>query len=250
MRIIPLKTGTIHCNKGWTITWRKDSGKMIDVPSVAWLIDSGDRKILVDTGMCDTERVNKHHYKGARQEPGQRIDEQLAKLGVKPEDISAVIFTHLHWDHCYNANLFTNAEFYVQKEELKFAKDPIPPYYGSYEFGIEGIVPPFSDLNFNLLEGDSEVFPGIRVIKTPGHSPGHQAVVVDTSKGKYVISGDGVMSYENLEGNKEKGWRFIPIGRHADIITSWKSMEKMEKEGDYILPGHDERVFEQEYYGD
>lgn len=246
MKIIPLKTGEICCDKGLTTTFKKDVGKMIYIPSTAWLIDTGKEKILVDTGMCDTDKANKYHYKGSTQKEGERIDQTLKKIGVDVKDITKIIFTHLHWDHCQNLYFFKNAKFYVQKKELEFAKNPIPLYYTSYESHIPGLKQTFSEIQFELINGDQKIVDGINVIFTPGHSPGHQTVLVKTEKGTYAITGDAIMCYENLEKNGNQ--KFTMMGRHADIIESWKSIEKILSKSDFVLPGHEEKVFDKKEY--
>mgnify|MGYP000641763391 CR=1 FL=1 len=67
---------------------------------------------------------------------------------------------------------FTNAKFYVNKKEYEFAMDPIPLYYKSYEAPQLGITRPFEGIKMELLEGEAEIMPGVRVFETPGHSIG------------------------------------------------------------------------------
>ena len=251
MKIIPIKTGMIHCNKGVTITLGKDMDKWVDVPSISWLIITKDKRILVDTGMCCTEMAQKYHYLGSTQNEEQRIDNALMKIGVKTEDIDIVILTHLHWDHSQNLDMFKNANFYVQKKELDFAKKPIPPYYSSYDYGNNEFKPSFESVKFNVLNGDEKITEGIEVFMTPGHSPGHQSVLVKTEKGNYVIAGDAVMCYENLEKHPTKGILYTMIGRYMDIEKSWKSIERiMKKAGgkEFVLPAHEEKIFEHDKY--
>ena len=104
-----------------------------EYPVFAYLVEGGDKLLLIDTGMAYTERASKYHHHGSRQPEGMAIAEQLAKIGYTPEDIDIVVFTHLHWDHCFYMEKFTNAEFYVSEKEYHFAMDPIPLYYKSYE---------------------------------------------------------------------------------------------------------------------
>ena len=251
MKIIPIKTGTIHCNKGLTTTLGRGIDKWIDIPSISWLIVAKDRKILVDTGMCSTEKAQKYHYPGAVQNEDQRIDLALMKTGFKAEDIDTVVLTHLHWDHSQNLDFFKNAKFYVQKKELDFAKKPIPPYYSSYDYGNNEFKPSFESVKFNVLNGDEKITEGIEVFMTPGHSPGHQSVLVKTEKGNYVIAGDAVMCYENLEKHPTKGILYTMIGRYMDIEKSWKSIERiMKKAGgkEFVLPAHEEKIFEHDKY--
>ena len=243
MRIYPLKTGKIYCNKGVTTTFKVDIGKMIYIPSTAWYIETPEHKIMVDTGMCDTARAQ-IHYPNAHQAPGQRIDEALEKIGVNIDNIDTVILTHLHWDHSYNLDRFKNAKYYVQKDELEYAKNPMPHYWNSYNFNEN---PSFTNTTFEELEGDQEIFPGIKVIRTPGHSIGHQSVLVQGKDKVYAIAGDAVMCYENLTSPKP-GHNFIPIGRHLNIDDSVRSMQKIVNNSDFVLPGHEEKVFEHEFY--
>lgn len=218
-----------------------------DMPCFCYLVEGDGKKILVDTGMADTERANKYHHKGSFQPEGMSVIDQLAKLGIKPEDIDIVILTHLHWDHIYYMNLFTNAKFYANKKEYEFALDPIPLYYKSYEHPSLGIVRPFEGLEINTTEGDAEIIPGIRVFETPGHSPGSQCVEVDTKEGPYIITGDAIFILDNIREVPEIGYDVVPPGRYADIISCWRSIEKIKKRMkgvQYLLPCHDFSMIE------
>ncbi|MBL0290815.1 MAG: hypothetical protein IPQ15_09135 [Betaproteobacteria bacterium] len=82
---------TIHAiNTGWIgsfqnrLTNCRMDGVKVMTPSLCWLVTGGEKNVLVDTGMCDTERANKWHHAGSKQEPGEAIHEQLPKFGLKP----------------------------------------------------------------------------------------------------------------------------------------------------------------------
>ena len=141
-----------------------------EYPVFTYLVEGGGKLLLVDTGMAYTERADKYHHHGSHQPEGMSIVEQLAALGYKPEEIDIVVFTHLHWDHCFYMEKFTNAEFYVNKKEYEFAVNPIPLYFKSYEAPELGITRPFEGIAMNLVEGDTEIMPGVRVFETPGNS--------------------------------------------------------------------------------
>ena len=100
-----------------------------EYPVFTYLVEGGGKLLLVDTGMAYTERADNYHHHGSHQPEGMSIVEQLAALGYKPEEIDIVVFTHLHWDHCFYMEKFTNAEFYVNKKEYEFAVNPIPLYF-------------------------------------------------------------------------------------------------------------------------
>ena len=77
------------------------------------------------------------------------IADQLAKIRYKPEDIDIVVFTHLHWDHCFYMDKFTNAKFYVKQEGIRICDGSIPLYYKSYEAPQLGITRPFEGIRWN-----------------------------------------------------------------------------------------------------
>ncbi len=237
-----LQTGYQYLDKGNYATFRKGNGIVLEMPVFAFLLDGGGRKILVDTGMSDTEHSVRYHHDG-RQDAGQAIDEQLNAIGVKCEEIDTIVFTHLHWDHCFNLERFPNARLFASRIEYEFAQNPIPFYWASYEYSMAtGLIPPFFGRSFNLTEGETEICPGIRVVPTPGHSPGHIAVAVDTTAGTYLIVGDLMFLRENLQPDEEHGWPFMPPGRFCNIIDIWSSYEKVlsiVKSPDFILMTHD-----------
>ena len=245
--IRPILTGK---NASWRnrITLNKHDGEQSFNPALAWFLEGGGRRFLVDTGVSDPAWAKKYHDKGSSEMPIQdkRIDQTLAEWGIHTDDIELIIFTHLHWDHCHNMKRFTKARYIVQKRELEFAQNPIPPYYTSYEHPILGIEPPYAGVEFELVEGEQEILPGIEVFPTPGHSPGHQSVAVSTEKGTYVIAGDAVMGWENFQGKEPV--KYIPIGRYINMFDMWESFIKIDERADFVLPGHEIGVLEKEIY--
>lgn len=219
------------------------SDDRIEMPCFCFLVEGlEDGLLLVDTGMADTERAEKYHHPGSYQPEGMSILEQLAKLDIRPEEIKTVVFTHLHWDHMYYMNHFTNAEFYANEVEYAFAMDPIPLYYKSYEAPQLGIVRPFEGIKINTVRGETEIRPGVRVFETFGHSPGHQCVEIDTKDGSYICTGDAIFILDNLQEIPEIGYSVTPPARYVDIIDTWRSIEKLKarvKRPELLLPCHD-----------
>ena len=245
--IKPILTGWQYLDKGQYATFRDGFGTIIHHPVFAWLLEGDGHKYLVDTGMGSTEISQKYHHEG-RQDPGTAIHEQVAKLGLSTDDIEAIIFTHLHWDHCYNMKEFKKAKYYVSDVEYEFALDPIPPYWGSYDHPKSGRTPQFDDCKFELVNGQKEVLDGITIVPTPGHSPGHISVSVNTAKGDYWIIGDLMFLRDNLQPDKKRGWPYTLPGRFCNSIDLWHSMEKVITTADYILMTHDPIHLDQEIY--
>lgn len=223
------------------------SGEEEEFPVFTFLLEGGGKRALIDTGMAFTQRADQYHHARSRQPQGYAIHEQLEKIGLRPDQIDMVIFTHLHWDHCFYMDKFTKSEFIVHEKEYAFAMDPIPLYYKSYEAPQLGIVRPFEGMKFTMVSGEREILPGVRVFETPGHSPGHMSVEVDTKEGKYILAGDSIFIPENLEAVPELHYDITPPGRYADIVSAWKSiaMQKARAEdASHILCTHGRNIDE------
>lgn len=215
------------------------------LPVYTFLMEGNDTKILVDTGMAWTERASKYHHEGSFQGPGEAIYEQLEKIGMSCEDVDYVIFTHMHWDHIYYMDRFTNARFIAHQREYAFALDPIPLYYKSYEHPFLGLKRPFEELKVETIEGETEIIDGIRCFETFGHSPGHMSVEVDTRDGKYIIGGDSAFRSANFNAIPEIGYNVTPPGRFANIVEAWRSLEIQKERAeslDKILVCHEKQL--------
>ena len=147
-------------------------------PVFGWAIDGPNGTILVDTGMIDST---------------PELDEEWGPVLLPwPElgEVAAVINTHLHFDHCGGNRRFAGVPTYVQRAELEVAVAP------SY---LEEWVH-FPGESYVALDGDAQLFAGVSVLFTPGHSTGHQAVVVETDDGVVVLAGDVTYSMRELIG--------------------------------------------------
>ena len=113
---------------------------------------------------------------------------QLAQIGVRPADIKVLAFSHFHVDHTGNANLFTAATWLINEEELKWALGkPTPPVVVPESFNA------YKNVQTRMINGDYDVFGDgtIRILRTPGHTPGHQVLLVKLAHtGPVLLSGD------------------------------------------------------------
>jgi N-acyl homoserine lactone hydrolase len=135
----------------------------------------------------------------------------LAGLGMSPADITLVINTHLHFDHCGQNAVFRHAPFYVQRAELDRARRESPELSGWFDF---------MGARFELLDGDAEILPGLSVIATPGHTAGHQCVVVKTGDGAPdLLIGDAAYTPREYAGPPDQK---LPPGQAADR-PSWEA---------------------------
>lgn len=229
-RIVPLPLVKIEVDKG-IFTYRMNYGEKIWVPIYMWYLEGGEKKVLIDSGV-DAEFVRDH--RGFPTETIQSFDDALISVGLRADDIDLVIQTHLHYDHCGHTARCCNAKAVVQKEELKFAFSPHPVMANIYMKKL------FNDLKFIVLDGDEEILPGIQVILSPGHTPGIQAVCVDTKKGKAVISGHCTI-LENFDppDTVRELWPVLAPGTHINSLEAFESMLKLKGLADIIIAQHD-----------
>jgi len=147
-------------------------------PVFGWAIESPEGTILVDTGMVDsTPELDAEWGPVLRPYP---------ELG----GVVAIVNTHLHFDHCGGNRRFAGTPTYVQRAELEAAVEP--------DYLVEWAR--FPGESYVELDGDAELADGVSVLFTPGHSPGHQAVVVETADGLVVLGGDVTHSLSELAG--------------------------------------------------
>ncbi len=235
--IAPLILGSAVRDKSQSILCR-DYGVKAEGPILAWLLMKGQEKMLVDTGVFGpvARPEVESRYDGT---PDRKMEPQLRRFNTRPEEISLVILTHLHLDHAAGAGYFKKARFIVQKKEMEYASKPLPIHRGAYNMD-------YSKMSFEYVDGDAEIVPGISVILTPGHSPGGQAVVIDTAKGPCILAGDTITNFENMD--VPAGDSFWPNGIYTDLEAQYKSLDRLRDLGGFILPGHDMKVLEREVY--
>jgi N-acyl homoserine lactone hydrolase len=255
--IIPLDVGDLEMDKSQVILG--DTSRVIEKEKlIAYYIKGNSQRILVDTGphplgVKGDEWFTFTPLIRSRQSDSQLLENVLKhRLGLSPDDIDLVILTHLHWDHAGGIDKFRKSEIIVSERELNFAMNPIlPRSLKGYLAFQAGMTPPFSKVMKNIKTvkmREKKIRDGIRVIPTPGHTPGSIAVCVDTSKGTYVITGDAVNSYENINGNPKLGFKYNMLGIYMNQIEAWESFEAIDEQvgGDHsrVLPGHDVTIFE------
>ena len=247
-KIYPINTGWLEADLGTYVFLEGPCGKEDLESGLLFLVESGGQKILVDTGLCDEERATRYHHKCQKRGCLEVHDHLRRVLSVEPDEIDAIIFTHLHWDHVQNMRQFRRARYICPATEIQWAYNPLPLYYRTYESPALGIEPAYYGCSFELVHGETEIFPGITMFDTPGHSPGHMAVSVKTAAGDIVIAGDAVFQARNMEPNEEEKWRYWVPARFVNSIEGWRSVEEIDKRADFILPCHDEAVGEHDVY--
>ena len=240
MKVYLLDNGTLLLDKSFA-TWNHNQGVEFRFPVFSLYIDHPDGKMLIDTGFEKGWVERKLPFEKPAQTEDQLIVNQLAKVGVKPEDIDIVVNSHLHFDHCSNNKLFPQARFIFSKSELRHAYVPDPWERLGYDPDL--VVMP--GMKMELLElgtFEYEVLSGITLIETPGHSNGHLSAIIhpggDTPP--LVFPFDVAYTRHNLEDR-------VLMGLHTDPAELLDSMNRIEniarRIGGKIFFSHDPDEF-------
>ena len=207
------------------------SGEVIHVPYVGIAATDGTHKIVIDTG-DRVENMNKPNFHQSPQEELPYLLKQC--MGWETQEVDTVINTHLHSDHCGGNFMFPNAKLFVQREEWLAAWDLSPDdrlYYDTSYYDKHSI----SYFQWEFLDGEEELFPGLRVLPAPGHTYGSQIVLLDTEEGTLCFPGDTVPTQLNLD-------QFHPPAITADDQQIFHSMRLVRRVADRIIFSHDDSV--------
>jgi len=201
-----------------------------------WVIRGADRCIVVDTGFSEAASRRRNR----RFDPHPR--EALQRLGIAPEAVTDVILTHLHYDHAGNTGLFPQARFHLQAAEMAFATGPLMRHVMFREHYEAQDIADVVGLNHAgrlvLHEGDVTLAPGISLHLAPGHTPGIQAVRVDTAAGGIVIASDAFHYYANLEKRNP----FPIVVDVAQELASYEKLSALAGCPSRLVAGHDPDV--------
>jgi glyoxylase-like metal-dependent hydrolase (beta-lactamase superfamily II) len=196
--------------------------------------------VLVDTGFGGAYAAR--FMPGLAASPGHDPFAQLRALGVEPSKVTDVILTHTHFDHLSDlAHAYANARFYLQRKEFDFVSAPPHPWFREMVDWQVLSALAAEEGKLVLLDDEAEILPGIAVLPTPGHTFGHQSVLVETGSGRSCLAGDACFFQGNLDEDRAPGFNTSLI----DCLASLAKLRKLQGEGVRILPGHDPLVLEE-----
>jgi glyoxylase-like metal-dependent hydrolase (beta-lactamase superfamily II) len=230
-KITALMTGNITVPKAG-ITYMLGFNETITVPVWSAAIEGNGIRGLLDTGIRYHDRWEKYSPHWAKE--NETIESSLSEIGWRFEDIDVVINSHLHYDHAENNLRFKNAQFVVSKAEWEYAKKPIPSQTWLYDFAWTD--EHITEKNYELIASDDyEFMPGLKLIQTPGHSRGHQSLIVDTAEGKVCIAGDAACLPENFS-------KPTPPAGATSIEQGFDSLEKIRASAPFVFMNHDPNI--------
>jgi glyoxylase-like metal-dependent hydrolase (beta-lactamase superfamily II) len=215
-----------------------DTSRRADIALMVWLIKQPDgRNVLLDAGFYRDKFMKRWKPVNYRS-PAEAV--RLA--GVRSEDVTDVIVSHVHWDHMDGADLFPKARIWIQREELAHhvASDgravdrAVDSLDAAMLAGLQRAG------RVTLVDGDArEILPGITAFTGGKHTYASQYVTVRTAEGTVVLASDNAYLYENFA-------RHVPIAQTLDSASNLRAQDRMRTLASQlrlIVPGHDPEVF-------
>lgn len=203
-----------------------------NVPFPCYLIQTSDgRNILIDSGLPSSN----YTLPAGMPTPikGKNVLEQLAMIGLRPEDIEILICTHFDGDHAGNHAAFPNAQLVVQRQHYDVARSGHPRFAGvRSQWDL-----PAS--RYRLVDGDLELLPGLELIETSGHVPGHQSVIV-----RLPQNGPVLLTIDAVDSQRDFSPDHLPSPRDMDqeglVASTRKLLDLAQKEHvSLVIFGHD-----------
>ena len=220
--------------RGPLLKWLADWDETAEIYYYIWCVRDGERTVVVDSGIAPGDpRVP---ALDGYIDPTQ----VLAGLGVTADQVEQVILTHGHFDHILGASLFPRATFWMQRTEYDFwVNDPLARRqvfsFLADPAGLEYLAGLHQQGRVKLVDGDVEIFPGMELLLTPGHTPGMQAVAVQTAQGTVVLGSDCA----HVAASYRDDW---PGGLTMNLPAALASFDKLRAKvsrPELLFSGHD-----------
>jgi len=235
-RIYAIRYGHLERTSEHNFLGGDDHARPMPLDYFVWVVRADGRDIVIDTGFDAAAAA-------ARGRTLLRpVAEGLAAIGVDAAAVEDVVITHMHYDHAGNAALFPRARFHLQDAEMAYCTSRAMTHrHLSAPFGVDDVVTlvrRIFDGRAVFHAGDSELCAGVTLHHLPGHTPGLQAVRVETARGPVVLASDVAHFWANLE-------RAIPFPIVVDLsayLDSHRRLRTLAPSLDHIIPGHDPLV--------
>jgi N-acyl homoserine lactone hydrolase len=236
-RIYPLYCGFEIADTG--VAMRGHEGQLESAPIGVFAVDTGEGVVLVDSGaneevVWDPDECPRF-YVPFRQPVIRESDailSRLAEVNISPTDVTHVVITHMHSDHSGGIRRFPGAKIVIQRPEFDYAMHVAGPDRGILRTDWE-----LPTTQWDVVEGDVQVAPGVLAFATYGHTPGHQSAIIQLERsGAVIVPGDAGATVRNFD-------EMIPPGGATDLAAAVASMERINevrhRTEALLFPGHD-----------
>lgn len=253
MKLYPIHAGYFSCDGGslfsvipkamWSKVYPADENNVVRLSLRCLLVDLGEQKILIEAG------VGNHYPEKVRKNNGHEetdaIEKSLAEKGYSTNDITDVLFTHLHWDHCNGAVLNENGQLKLQfpkathwcsQRQWEHSKISNIRERAAYYPEILNFLK--TEGNMQLVETECELFPGISVRMFDGHTPGQMIPFISSGEKTYVYMADLIPTTANIPVVWLAAYDLYPVS----ALEEKEAFLKEVAEKNYIL------FFEHDFY--
>jgi glyoxylase-like metal-dependent hydrolase (beta-lactamase superfamily II) len=210
-------------------------------PHFFYYIRGHDLEITFGTGFYDSPKsIEEGNWKWLNV---IGTKECLSKIGADPSKIKMVVLGNLHHTYTHGIGAFPQSTFIVQKRDWEFFFGQARRHTYLMMAAHQKHLDQLGDLErhgrIQLVDGDTEIAPGIHLYLAPGHTPGNSFMTIETTPGKVVLAGETVMTYKQLKED-------LPLGFALNLLAAYDSYEKLRRAlgpSDALLfPGSDEKV--------
>ncbi len=253
MKLIPISAGNFHCDGGalfsvipkklWSKVYPADENNFTKLALRCLLVVSGEKKILIEAGIGN--HFPEKHLQNNGVENENSLEESLQKNGYSADEITDVLFTHLHWDHCTgpvksnNGKLepaFPNANYWCSKTQWEHSKISNVREKAAYHNEVLDFL--FKTGKLNLVENEGELFPNIEVRFYDGHTPGQMIPFIHAENKTVVYMADLIPTAANIPLLWLAAYDLYPV---KALEEKEKFLDEAAKNG-YIL------FFEHDFY--
>ena len=215
-----------------------DPSRKLDIAMMVWLIRGNGKNILFDSGFHAARYIEQRHPADF-----STPAEAVARAGVKPEEVTDVVISHMHWDHAGGLDLFPKAKIWLQKDELEYyagsAWQSRRTHGGIDADDVQLAVKLNTEGRVGLIDGDAREFlPSVTAYIGGKHTYASEFIAVNTAGGTVVLASDNMYLYENLE-------KHLPIAQTLDRDSNLRAQDRMKQlasDPRLIIPGHDPLV--------
>jgi N-acyl homoserine lactone hydrolase len=236
-RLTPILTGLHRYDRSLSLRGHPP-GQTLEVPILAYLIETGDARLLYDVGcdyrkIADPVRRAAHYHAATFPAPDMRSEERLpsllASVGLGPLDLDAIVLGHLHFDHAGGLADFAGVELHCHPDEVTAARANADGAYFAADLA--------GDHRWRLDREERTLCPGVRLVDSPGHTAGHRSLWVELDRGPVLLAGDAADLQENLDREVAPGilWQ----DREDLALASIRRLKALAGEGAELWPNHD-----------